>query len=152
MIDKIIAELDAEEGWRAAVYDDATGQPITKGTLVQGYPTIGFGFCVDAFRGEPMPKEVGDLWQRMLVAQRIAALTVRWPPFVEQPDDVKRALIGMSYQMGVEGVMGFGDMIAALERGDRDAAATEALDSHWAHDQTHARAQRMATLIRGTPA
>jgi lysozyme len=54
----------------------------------------------------------------------------------------------MAYQMGVSGVLKFADMLAALERGERAAAATHALQSIWA-TQTPKRAKRIAALIRG---
>ena len=53
----------------------------------------------------------------------------------------------MAYQMGVEGVLGFQNMIAALERGDWEAVETEALDSRWAK-QAPARASDVASRLR----
>jgi lysozyme len=140
--------LKQEESWRASVYDDATGQPITKGTLVQGYPTIGFGMCVDAFKGTPMPKEVGELWLQMLEAEKRAGLTAQWQPFLSQPAEVRDALVLMAYQLGVEGVLGFKLMLAALAKNDREAAAVAALNSQW-HVQTKDRCERVADMIRG---
>jgi lysozyme len=54
----------------------------------------------------------------------------------------------MAYQLGPSGVVAFKKMLAALEAGDRIAAAEAALDSKWA-TQTPNRAQRVAALIRG---
>jgi lysozyme len=54
----------------------------------------------------------------------------------------------MAYQLGVEGVAKFVLMLTALERGDRETAAVNALASEWAK-QTPDRAKRVATLIRG---
>jgi lysozyme len=56
----------------------------------------------------------------------------------------------MAYNLGAEGVAGFQMMLAALQRGDRDAAALNCLDSLWAK-QVGARAERVADLIRGRP-
>ena len=53
----------------------------------------------------------------------------------------------MAYQLGVEGVMKFKKMIAALQNGDYDRAADEMADSLWAK-QTPSRAQRLMTLMR----
>jgi len=147
-LDHLLADLKSEEGWRASVYDDSNGQPITKGTLVKGYPTVGYGFCVDAFKGAPLPQEVADFWLQHLVEKVTAEIESSWQPYVTQHEDVQRALVQMAYQLGVSGLLGFKLMLAALERGDRETAAENALDSTW-HTQTPARAERVAALIRG---
>lgn len=140
--------LEVEEAWRAFVYDDATGQPITKGTLVQGYPTIGFGFCIDAFKGAPMPQEIGDAWLALIIRATTAALTERWAPFAAQPLEVQGALVEMAYQLGVDGLFKSPKMLEALRIGNRSLAAQEALDGPW-HQQTPQRAERVAARLRG---
>ena len=42
---------------------------------------------------------------------------------------VQEALLDMAYQLGVDGLLGFHDMLAALERGDYQAAKAAALSS-----------------------
>lgn len=140
--------LRADEGWRAFVYDDATGQPITKGYTVKGYPTIGYGFCIDPIKGRPLSKEIGNLWLAEVIAEVSKALADRWPHFLSQPEDVRSALVSMAFNMGVEGLLQFKLMLAALAIHDREAAATQALNSLWAN-QVPARAKRTADLIRG---
>ena len=54
----------------------------------------------------------------------------------------------MAYQLGVNGVGNFSKMLNALESGDRETAAIEALDSKWA-TQTPERAERVANMIGG---
>lgn len=39
----LISTLESDESFVPYVYDDATGEPITKGSVVQGFPTIGYG-------------------------------------------------------------------------------------------------------------
>ena len=41
--DALIARLRMHEGLRLAVYDDATGLKVTKGSTLVGHPTIGIG-------------------------------------------------------------------------------------------------------------
>lgn len=137
-----------DEGFRASVYDDSTGQPITKGTVVQGYATIGFGFCIDAFKGSPLPEEVAEFWLAHLLEGIETELAERWPPFKAQPEDIRDALLNMAYNLGVSGLLGFRLMLDALERGDRETAAVNALDSTWAQ-QVGDRARRIANQIRG---
>jgi len=69
---------------------------------------------------------------------------------MSQPPDVRRALLNMAYQLGVSGLLNFSKMLTALQAGDREEAAREALDSLWAK-QTPNRARRVALLLRGKP-
>ena len=56
----------------------------------------------------------------------------------------------MAYQMGINGLMNFKNMIDAIEEGCWIDAAHEGLDSRWAK-QTPERAERqMKTLLHGT--
>jgi lysozyme len=56
-------------------------------------------------------------------------------------------LAGMAFQMGTPGLLGFKNTLAAVRRGDYDAAAAGMLASRWAQE-TPARAKRMADLMR----
>lgn len=62
-------------------------------------------------------------------------------------EDRQSIIISMAYQMGIKGVLGFGNMWSAIRKGDWDKAADEALDSRWAR-QTPARAHRHATVMQ----
>ena len=53
----------------------------------------------------------------------------------------------MAYQMGVTGLSKFKNMLTAVELGDFDEAANQALDSRWAR-QTPERATRHAEMLR----
>jgi lysozyme len=113
-----------------------------------GWLTIGYGFLIDSRKGVGLPRPVAEFWLRYAVNERVEELQRRWPAFKDQPEAVQLALANMAYQMGVSGVLKFSDMLAALERGERAAAATHALQSIWA-TQTPKRAKRVAALIRG---
>lgn len=136
-MDGILADLRNDEGWRPFAYQDHLG-----------FWTIGYGFLVDERKGVGLPKPVAEFWLQYAVNERLAELRRRWPAFDAQHKDVQRALGNLVYQLGVNGVLGFRKMLAALEAGDRTAAAEAALDSKW-HQQTPARAKRVAALIRG---
>lgn len=137
MLEQLVEDLKVEEGWRSEPYQDHLG-----------FWTVGFGFLVDVRKPWRLPKQVGEIWLRFEAERRYEGLLDRLPWLMDQPDDVKRALTNMAYQLGVNGVLGFRRMLAALELGDRRGAAEEALDSKW-HRQTPERAQRVAALIRG---
>jgi len=137
MLAQLIDDLKLDEGWRASVYQDS-----------EGYWTVGYGFMVDARRGGELPREVGEYWLKHAVEARWKALVARLPWVEDQPVEVQLALGNLAYQLGVEGLCGFKRMLAALEAGDRETAAKEALDSKWAK-QTPARAQRVSASILG---
>ena len=56
------------------------------------------------------------------------------------------ALTNMAFQLGVNGLMRFRKMWAALARNDCQAAHDEAIDSNW-HKQTPERAKRVAAIL-----
>lgn len=139
MIDKLLTQIRDDEGWRESPYRDHLG-----------FLTIGYGFLIDERRAVKMPRAVGDLWLELLAKEKWGDLVGRNPWLATQPEDVQQALANMAYQLGVDGVLGFRTMLAALSVGDRVRAAEAALDSKWAR-QTPERAKRAAALIRGVP-
>ena len=69
------------------------------------------------------------------------------PGWRRYPDGVCLALANMSFNLGWPRLRNFKKMLAAIESGDYNKAADEALDSKWAR-QVGARADRIAALIR----
>lgn len=138
-LQQIREDLERDEGWVPHVYEDHLG-----------FQTIGYGFLVDPRRGGGLPKHIADRWMDHLLVQIGNALDARIPWWRRQPEGVQRALVNMAYQLGVNGLLNFRKMLAALERGDRAEAARQALDSRWAR-QTPNRANRVAAWIRGNP-
>jgi lysozyme len=59
----------------------------------------------------------------------------------------QRALVGMCFQMGTDGLAKFRKMVSAIMRNDWPTAHREALDSKWARSDSPARAQRVAKVI-----
>lgn len=137
MTDPLLDDLRADEGWRPYVYKDHLG-----------FDTLGYGFLIDERKGVGLPKPVAEFWLQYAVNERLAELQRRWPAFEKQPDDVKRALGNLVYNLGAAGVVGFAKMLGALERGDRKEAAEQLLDSLYAK-QVPNRAGRVAKLLRG---
>jgi lysozyme len=139
-VTSIVEDLEADEGFRGSVYQDHLG-----------FWTIGYGFMVDARKGGEIPPQIARAWLHHLIRHKAAQLDARLPWWKTQPDDVKRALLNMAYQMGVDGLLKFKATLHLLETGDRVGAAEQALHSLWAR-QTPLRAKRVTDLIRGTPA
>lgn len=134
--DDLAQRLKREEGWSDHVYKDT-----------RGVDTIGYGFAIDGVHGK-LPVEIAEAWLHLIIQQKLPALYKALPWLSSQPHDVQLALSDMSYQMGVDGVLGFKGMLAALQRKDYAKAAYEAQDSAW-HNQTPNRANGVIALIRG---
>ncbi|MEL0100009.1 MAG: glycoside hydrolase family protein, partial [Opitutae bacterium] len=71
--------------------------------------------------------------------------TFHW--FETAPELVQRGLINMVFNLGLTRLMGFKNMLLALEEGRYSEAAEHALDSRWA-EQVGDRAQRIAEQFR----
>lgn len=64
-----------------------------------------------------------------------------------QPDNVKKALLNMNFNLGLPRLLSFKKMINALMEKDYAKAAAEALNSKWA-EQVGNRATDIAVMIR----
>lgn len=129
--------LEQEEGWSDRPYYDHLG-----------FPTIGYGFNLHMPKyadlpGFVLPRKAGDAWLQAIVDHIRSELAeeLSWMNEARQA-----VIISMAYQMGIKGVLGFGNMWAAIRKGDWNRAAEEMLDSRWAK-QTPARAHRHATVM-----
>lgn len=113
-----------------------------------GYWTIGYGRLIDKRRGGGITEAEAEQLLTNDIARVIGDLEYQAPILHTLPEGVQHALVDMAYQMGVHGLMGFSRMWRALEQGDWELAAEEALDSRWA-DQTPRRAHEIASMIAG---
>lgn len=134
-------QVQANEGWRPYLYDDATGQRITKGSTVIGHPTIGYGMNLDAI---DLPVEIGQAWfetQRNRVINEVFNAI----PWTQQlgPGPL-RAVIDLAYNAGINGLLGFHKMLGCLHAGDLVGAQREVINSSLAPGRAH----RLAALIR----
>ena len=66
------------------------------------------------------------------------------------PEPWQRGLVNMTFNLGVQGVMQFRRMLAALQEDDGELAAMECLASKYAK-QVGERAERIAALYRSKP-
>ena len=132
--------LKFEEGYREKAYHCS-----------EGYPTIGIGTKLGP-KGSPLSNYtmvVTDHAAKALLDDEVKKIRNelvkhRW--YIELDSDRQTIIKSMAYQMGVSGVFKFKKMIAALESGDYQEAANQALDSRWAK-QTPKRAERHAAVI-----
>lgn len=137
MKQELTRQLKSDEGVKATVYKDHLG-----------WDTIGVGRLVDARKpGAGLrPSEIEFLLQND-IDDRIEALTRRLPWFQNLDDARRGVLLNMSFQLGVDGLLGFKNTLALVESGDYMGAARNMLQSKWAA-QTPVRANRMAEQMR----
>ena len=66
----------------------------------------------------------------------------------DQPEDIKRVLANMCFNLGITRLLKFKNFLAAMENNDWDKAAVEMLDSRWAI-QVGPRAIRLKDRVLG---
>lgn len=125
------AQIIAHEGVRLRAYRD------TRGIL-----TIGVGRNLED-KGLSMP-EAMDLLEHDL-AEVIGGVTAALPWAADQPVCVQRVLYDIAFNAGVDGLLGFHKMLAAIQTGDLVTAAREVTRSQLAPG----RAARLAKLLQG---
>lgn len=135
LLDTDIAHAEAPDGRPVLkAYRDSVGVwTIGLGTNLQELTideALAFRFLRDARRRAERELEAAYPWYRLASARR------------------QRAFTEMHYNLGHSRFSGFTRMIAAAERGDWQACATEALDSKWAREDVGPiRSQRIADMI-----
>lgn len=142
-MDPVAARIEVDEGERLTVYDDATGLPIGPGSHVRGKPTIGYGTLICAPGGITHDEALALLGNRIARARAGAATLPAYAKLDQVRQDV---LVEMVFQIGLYGVKGFHNTLAAMERGDYAAAAAGMRASQWAK-QTPSRAERLAKIM-----
>lgn len=133
---ELTRQLRSDEGTKANAYQDHLG-----------FWTIGVGRLVDARKnGGLRPEEITFLLNND-IDDRIDQLARRLPWFLQLDSARQGVLLNMSFQLGVDGLLGFKNTLKLVEQGAYAQAADNMLLSKWA-TQTPARAQRMAEQMR----
>jgi lysozyme len=127
----LIAALRRDEGVRLKPYADTTGHL----TIGVGHNLTDKGISL-AVAEAILDEDVDEVL--------LALLNLPW--FVALSDVRQQAVANMAFNLGVSGLLQFTRMVAALERGDYIAAASEMLASLWAR-QVGARADRLAVMM-----
>lgn len=134
---ELTRQLKGDEGVKPQAYQDHLG-----------FWTIGVGRLVDTRKpGSGLrPEEITFLLNND-IDDRINALGRRLPWFLQLDAARQGVLLNMSFQLGVDGLLGFKNTLRLVERGDYAQAADNLLLSKWAQ-QTPERARRMAEQMR----
>jgi lysozyme len=128
-VEKLNKLLEQDEGFRQFPYRD------TKGNL-----TIGFGFNLES---DGLPRPIADLWLDFKLQAIESELNAQLPLYGLLNDVRRIVLLNIAFNCGVEGLMGFRHMLAALDEGNYEQAAKEILGSDLAQN----RKERLAYLM-----
>lgn len=133
MIDDVVAALKSDEGLRLSAYRDS-----------RGVLTIGYGRNLEVLT---ISQDQADRWLVEDLNAAYHALDSRCP-WAETLDPRRHGiLLQMVFNLGIGGFLGFGKMLAAVQRKDFTGAALEILNSQ-AAKQAPARYARFAKVIR----
>jgi len=130
-LERLVARLKQEEGFRAFPYTDTTGNL-----------TIGYGTNLTA----GISPLQADALLRVAISEINTELQ-RYSWFTGLDTLRQLVLLDMAYNMGVANLLGFQEMIQAIEMKNFSAAADQMLNSLWAR-QVGERAIRLAEVMR----
>lgn len=147
MISDLLKDLERHEGLRLKVYDDATGKEVKTGDTIKGKLTIGIGRNlqdkgISEIEAKRMLMTDVDYFYKQVTRDKRVRHT-----FGILNNTRQRVILNMVFNMGLEGVVSFKKMWAALEHKDYNEAAFQMLDSKWAK-QVGKRADELAQLMR----
>lgn len=142
---RLLDVIARQEGFRPDVYRDSLGYwSVGCGCLISKDPISELEARERC--GAPWTKEQALIKLCEHVEEVEAALRNRFPWFAGLPALVQWGLIDMAYQLGVNGVAMFREMLVAIQTQEWTLAEGHALNSLWAH-QTPQRAQEVAAWI-----
>lgn len=136
MKQELTRQLRGDEGVEESAYQDHLG-----------YWTIGVGRLIDKRRGGRLRPHEIDYLLHSDIDERIDDLSRRIPWFLNLDSARQGVLLNMSFQLGVDGLLGFKNTLAMVKSGDYEGASRGMLQSLWAR-QTPERAKRMSEQMR----
>ena len=130
----------------------------------EGHPSIGVGFNLDSRVNQDFldrnPQIKEKIKNRVPLSKRDIqmlynfSLTIAYkdamslfPNFQKLPKDVKKVLVDMSFNMGINKLSEFKNMRQAIIDGDFDKAADEMIDSKW-YGQVKRRGRNLVGMMR----
>lgn len=135
-MNQLRADIKLEEGTVLSCYTDSLG-----------FYTIGSGILIDARKGGGISDYENDYLLDNRLTRMLGNLDAKIPWLLGQSDKVQRAIGNMCFNLGVNGVLEFKNMLELIRSGSYNAAANEALNSKWS-SQVPNRAKRVSDLIR----
>lgn len=132
----LLAELRRDEGVRRSAYQDSLG-----------LWTIGVGRLIDGRKNGGLSDEEIDYLLHNDVEAVRAELDAALPWWRSLDLVRQRVLLNMAFNLGVPGLLGFKNTLAAVKAHDWDRAAAGMLASKWA-GQVKDRAARLAQMMK----
>lgn len=130
----LVETLKKEEGFRSNVY-----------LCTAKKWTIGYGHRCDANQAPITKAQAEKILDNDI---KIAKAGTEKLIGKEAPEEVKKIVIAMVFQMGFEGVKKFTKTIKYIKNGDYLSSSKEMLDSEWyRNEKTRARCERMSALM-----
>lgn len=123
------------------------GEELSAYTDSEGYLTIGIGRLIDKRKGGGISQAESEYLFSNDYDSKLAEVRRRIPWFSSLDVARQGVLLNMAFQMGVDGLLGFKNTLAMIERGDYAQAADGMLQSLWAK-QTPERAKRLSEQMR----
>jgi lysozyme len=111
-----------------------------------GFLTIGTGRLLDKRKGGGISQYEADFLLTNDINRTLGAVDAKLPWLKDLSDARQRAIVNMAFQLGINGLLEFKNMLNFLKLGKYKEAAAQALDSAWSK-QTPERAKRIAELI-----
>ncbi len=136
-------QLRRDEDERQYAYDDATGKTLVKGTTLQANLTIGVGRNLSA---KGVSQKERDFLLDNDIQDATVALEANFPWAMDLDEVRKGALLNLIFNMGVRGLSGFQQFLAAIQAKDWQTAKAELLDSAADHEEPQ-RISRLALQI-----
>ena len=133
MLSKIVSMLKRHEGFRRKPYR-CTAEKLT----------IGYGKKLD---DGGITEVEADFLLKVDIVKAISDAYDIFPTFYECTENRQIALVNMAFNLGKTRLRKFRKMIDAVNSGDWELAASEAIDSRW-YNQVGARAVEIVGLLR----
>ena len=129
----LIEAVKESEGFRDKVYKDTLG-----------IDTIGYGFAI---KDLVLEEDICDMILERKLDNLIDAADKKFPFLRGLPQDKCEVVYEMCYQLGINGVSKFKNMLKHLEAKNFEKASVEMLDSLWAK-QTPNRAIKLSNQMK----
>ncbi len=134
-VEAILEDLKRDEELRLKPYTDSVGKL-----------TVGYGHNLDDLG---ISKNIANLMLEEDFSSALIDLNRSLPWWKTLSNPQRRGLLNMTFNLGLPKLLKFKKMLRALESGNSERAAAEAIDSKWAK-QVGKRAWRIAALYKQT--
>ena len=131
---RVTDQLKTHEGFRSKPYRDTVGKL-----------TIGYGRNLDDVG---ISREEGEALLSNDVHKAFAAVAVKVKNFGALTEARQACLVNMAFNMGINGLLKFQKMLAAIEVGDFESAAQSMLSSLWFQQVGLHRAEGLIAQMR----